>query len=604
MKKINETQMEEGLEKNFVSKSIHDLALELDREHTNRENDDYGDDDSFSEDGDGFKTTSGFTDTGSVTGSSVTASTLHGQVGYMKRNIEQTTYMTRIVSVLIVLIGAIASLSFLYLGISNAKDDQINLFERRSVDVTQQIQSSWKDYEQATLWIHESCRNWRSTNMTRKDFRILYNYMIASDEEGDGLEFFAAEWIPNVTHVERAALEQQAYQDWDWYKPEGPPYSGFKGIEPNPAAVNDPTAPKMAFQNRSEQEWYFPMQFMEPPENLGAKGHLDLYSVPNLKPAIIEALETKKPALTAPFVLIHETKDFGNSVVLFHPGLQTLPPSLEGGVESDFEHRTTGDLSNMVIKINDLLIRASRNQGVSLAAYLYDFTVTDQTNGEEPPMVLGGIEVNVDNLDIESENGSGPTLSFPEKTYDELIEQYGSGNSDENNKKKHESGFLSMFHKIDDLFYEETVQVESRTWRIVVVPIDDTYVPDLRFILLSGSMIFVASVLLSCWMIYKLNQQIKLHHIVTKAAAESAIVSNLFPKAVRDRMVQDAAAQQRQNAAQSKATSASATTWKNGGGDGLRRSTDLASKLNTYLTSEGIFGSKPIAELHPYTTVM
>lgn len=28
------------------------------------------------------------------------------------------------------------------------------------------------------------------------------------------------------------------------------------------------------------------------------------------------------------------------------------------------------------------------------------------------------------------------------------------------------------------------------------------------------------------------------------------------------------------------------------------------TRLNTLLTSEGIFGSKPIAELHPYTTLV
>ncbi|CAB9498277.1 Receptor-type guanylate cyclase gcy [Seminavis robusta] len=492
-------------------------------------------------------------------GSSVRSNSASGGGSVLEKqslDMDRIAKKTYLVAFLVVLVGALASASFLYLGISNANGDQKALFERRAAEMKKEIVNSWHDYELATLWIHESCRNWRTDNMTRMDFRVLYQYLIYDQE----LEFFAAEWIPNATHAERAAMEQRASQEWPAYQP-GFNYTGFKGLQPNPDKQEG--APPLTVQHRSEQPWYFPMHFMEPVKNLGGKGHLDLFTVPNLKPAILQALSTMKPALTAPFILVHETEAYGNSVVLFHPG-----PFIPQDLTPNVQHR---DLSNMVVKVRDLLTRASRNQGESLAAHLYDITSEDK-----PPMVMGGIEIRIgQNASSSAQDKTDvKDLSFPQVPLDQL---------DRSSK----------------LFFEADIAVASRTWKIAILPVDDSYQPDLTFIVISGSMIFLASLLLAIWMLHNLRKSIKMQRIITTAAAEASIVSSLFPEKVRERLIQDA------TAAKAKRTQplSKAQAFLNNGSD--KNSSDKNPfRPSDQLTSEGLFGSKPIAELHPYTTVV
>ena len=73
------------------------------------------------------------------------------------------------------------------------------------------------------------------------------------------------------------------------------------------------------------------------------------------------------------------------------------------------------------------------------------------------------------------------------------------------------------------------------------------------------------------------------------------VVSNLFPANIRDRMVQDA---QDRGARSSKAEK---DVFKNLKGGKLVLS---ETRLNQMMSSDGIFGGKAVAELHPYTTVM
>ena len=74
-----------------------------------------------------------------------------------------------------------------------------------------------------------------------------------------------------------------------------------------------------------------------------------------------------------------------------------------------------------------------------------------------------------------------------------------------------------------------------------------------------------------------------------QAAAERKIVASLFPENVRDRLIQGAQAQDEEQ---------------------TKRLTSLQAFRNTpsrpvdQHTSEGLFGSKPIADFHPETTIM
>jgi len=244
----------------------------------------------------------------------------------------------------------------------------------------------------------------------------------------------------------------------------------------------------------------------------------------------------------------------GYSVVLYHPGI----PLSENLAEGEDKPR---DLSNLVINLESLLIRATRFQSESLGAFLYDVTLEE--GGGAPAEFLTGLEVLVQKEDERDFN------VYQETSYEELMST---------------DPYLS---------YEEVIRIGGKLWKIVVVPVDDSYEPSLTFIIFSGTMIFVASLMLAIWMVHNMKRSIQLHRVITKAAAEAAIVSNLFPESVLKRMLADAAAKNNKVGVSRKQDVFS------GKSDELNK-----AKLNDYLTSEGIFGSTPIAELHPYVTIM
>jgi len=161
---------------------------------------------------------------------------------------QQSTGLIALFALLMVFVGGIASASFLYIGITSAKQDEQEQFNRRAAEVVQELKSAWEDYQVAGLWIHESCRK----DCTRQDFRELYEYL-----KSDGLEFQAAEFIPNITQEEREQVEEE---DKQWYAENYPDvvFHGLKGFEPDEESENG-----LSMQNRSEQPFYFPVRYGE-----------------------------------------------------------------------------------------------------------------------------------------------------------------------------------------------------------------------------------------------------------------------------------------------------------------------------------------------------
>jgi hypothetical protein len=249
--------------------------------------------------------------------------------------------------------------------------------------------------------------------------------------------------------------------------------------------------------------------------------------------------------------LVTNEEGDGYSVVLYHPGVP-LPQK--------FKVDATRDLANLVI----LLERAVLQQSESLSVFLYDKTIS--MDGSSPPEFLSGISILV------SDNkGKKDVQILPESDY--------------------------ASHKGGDFYFEQTVEIGGRTWIVVVVPVDNTFDADLTFIVLTGTMTFVGSIILAVWMIHSINQQIRMDKIIMRAAAEASLVSDMFPLPnVRDRIIQDARARKL-----GRSTEFSDDLFRDDG-TGLD---DLSeTRLQNYMTSEGIFGSKPIAELYPYTTIM
>ena len=195
--------------------------------------------------------------------SSVTT-TRAADVEALSMNVEKTTQRTWLMAFLVVLIGAAASSAFLALGITSAQQTASDSFQQRALKVATEIEKSWQDYDMAALWIHNACREWRTNNYTRDDFGLLYHYIRSLP-----LEFYGMNWVPNVTHDERAAMEQEGKTGWllsaeeeedeeEWRDKgvydDAIPYSGFMGMEPDPKIPGE-----LVFTKRSEQPWYFPI---------------------------------------------------------------------------------------------------------------------------------------------------------------------------------------------------------------------------------------------------------------------------------------------------------------------------------------------------------
>jgi hypothetical protein len=120
---------------------------------------------------------------------------------------------TLVFTLLIALFGVGVSVAFLGLGVKGAESDKRLQFERQASEIINAIETSWHDFEVAGLWVHEACRSsadQKDTHLargicSRKDFFGLYEYLLSS-----GLEFEAVAWVPNVTHVDRASMEEES----------------------------------------------------------------------------------------------------------------------------------------------------------------------------------------------------------------------------------------------------------------------------------------------------------------------------------------------------------------------------------------------------------
>ena len=95
--------------------------------------------------------------------------------------------------------------------------------------------------------LHSACHNWRTDNFTLKDYAAVYHYLIS-----EGLDFYAIDWIPNITHAECAAIEEKEGAYWKSIDG-GERYTGDMGQEPDP---NNPG--ELIYTKRSKQPFYFP----------------------------------------------------------------------------------------------------------------------------------------------------------------------------------------------------------------------------------------------------------------------------------------------------------------------------------------------------------
>jgi class 3 adenylate cyclase len=224
-----------------------------------------------------------------------------------------------------------------------------------------------------------------------------------------------------------------------------------------------------------------------------------------------------------------------------HPGIP---------LESAPEVKQPRDLSLMVLRIPSILTGATLKQSNSLALYLYD---TTRATKKSPPQFLGGVEVTM-------EDGERVSSEFVDEIeLEELLKQ-------------------DTVVVVD--VYSDTVQIASSTWEIVVVPLEDTFENSIDFELLGGILIFVGTFGLAFWMYKNMIRSKEIVQLQARAEAERAIVKSLFPRNVRDRLIREATA------------------------GNMRGSPKNESGATHALSSEKIFGSKPIADFFTCVTIM
>lgn len=369
---------------------------------------------------------------------------------------------------LVLILGCTAAAAFVFVGMTGASDEQAKQFDTRASEVVKLIASTWSAYEFVGLHIHSVCRK----GVTRKEFRELYDYLNST-----GLVFQSATWVPNVTHDQRAAVEEEANAFYAEFYPQVT-YRGLLGLEYNP------TANRFVPGLRSNQSFYFPGHHVEPVlDNLQSLDY-DLFSGPkSVTRASVElSLSTWKPALT-PRIRVSRDRgspptDFVNySVILLHPG---VPLS----TTSDSE---TGELAALVVRIPDFLIDLSTKMIESADVYLYD-----GTNSEASPNFLGGSSILV---------GNDGNVITEQKEAVEVQDLLASSSS-----KTQTS----------------VINIAQRKWTVVIAAVDGSYQPDNTFIILGGVIIVGSSIFLAIWLYTNIRRQAQLNQIEAMVALEKS----------------------------------------------------------------------------------
>lgn len=354
---------------------------------------------------------------------------------------------------LIVLVGAACSGAFLVMGIVGAFEEQDLEFNRDAQDMSHAIESALEDYEMFSLWIHESCHKVIGDPSTppevdvakhvgfcsRDEFERLFEYVKASPV---GLNFVAMHYIPNITHAMRKPLEEQSRQ---YYSDRIGPDFDYAGIKDTQIMPDGSLAPLSA---AAERDWYFPIHYLLPLENNEQAVDIDVY--PINKECIDNSIATGRPYMGQRFRLFNDPDDrsvFGS--IFISPGIVTRQ---EEERESNPERRKTA-LSMIVIRIPDLIERASRFTSTSFTVHLFDNS-TEHRDKDGNPLFLGAAT---------------------------------TSNNDANNQQNHrrtfvlkdEVPYLQVPTQPGGRKFSTQIDVADHKWIVVIQPLDGMYQSDL-----------------------------------------------------------------------------------------------------------------------------
>lgn len=254
---------------------------------------------------------------------------------------------------------------------------------------------------------------------------------------------------------------------------------------------------------QDEYPVYFPLHFISPPSVVYFD--LDFYSENFLLNAVVkEALESFGPVLTRR--LLTNPTSGRYAVLLIHPGAP---------VPDDTIASQPGDVAVVSIVINSLLQRLGLilNKPPMVSVYLFDSTNSSSSLSE--PMWLGGVRF--DCKDDVCSDRHGEIQFYNETTLDNVRSQKNSG------------------------YYENTLDIASREWTVVVVAAADEFQADLNFLIFVATMFLVVCILLALWLWTNHRRQIRYHQLLQVAESEKAslLLESANTTAKREREMND-----------------------------------------------------------------
>ena len=216
---------------------------------------------------------------------------------------------------------------------------------------------------------------------------------------------------------------------------------------------------------------------MEPVTGNEAAIDLDCHSSGVRQRTVRACMEEGKPALTDRLRLVQEADEVSYGVVLMHPGIKL-------STESDVWPR---DLASIVIRIPDLIKRSAANQQQSSAVYIFD-----QSDSSGEPLFLGAAQVTP-----YGNNSGSSIMPLPEINLDEL-----RGTS--------------------RLHLEQDILAANKVWTVSVHAVDDTFKPDVLFVTIGGTIVFLASLCLALWIYTHTRRVEQLNKMKADADTERA----------------------------------------------------------------------------------